>query len=114
MVAVSLPSFRFVEAVAIRISIRIMINMTKKLTITVSDEVYDGLHRKIGARKISRFIDDLARKQVVDRPELFRGSLADGYREMAADEDRERTALEWIEANLDDGLPDKNEPDAPR
>ena len=31
--------------------------MTKKLTVTVSDEVYEGLHRRIGRRKISRFID---------------------------------------------------------
>src|SRR6202030_2119778 len=41
--------------------------MTKKLTITVSDEVYEGLHRRIGRGKISRFIDDLARKHVIDR-----------------------------------------------
>ena len=41
--------------------------MTKKLTITVSDEVYEGLHRRVGRRKISRFIDDLARKHVIDR-----------------------------------------------
>jgi predicted CopG family antitoxin len=41
--------------------------MTKKLTITISDEVYEGLHRRIGRRKISRFIDDLARRHVIDR-----------------------------------------------
>ena len=33
--------------------------MVKKLTITVSDEVYESLHRRIGRRKISRFIDAL-------------------------------------------------------
>lgn len=42
--------------------------MTKKLTITVSDEVYDGLHRRIGRRRISRFIDDLARPHVAPGP----------------------------------------------
>ena len=41
--------------------------MTKKLTIPVSDEIYEGLHRRVGRRKISRFIDDLARKHVIDR-----------------------------------------------
>jgi predicted CopG family antitoxin len=28
--------------------------MSKKLTITVEDDVYEGLHRVIGARRISR------------------------------------------------------------
>lgn len=41
--------------------------MTKKLTITVSDDVYKGLHRRIGRRKISRFINELAREQLADR-----------------------------------------------
>ena len=31
--------------------------MTRKLTITVSDEVYAALHRDIGSRRIARFIE---------------------------------------------------------
>jgi len=65
--------------------------MTKKLTITVDDEVYAGLHNVIGRRRISRFLNDLA------RPHVTRQDLDEGYREMAADEEREREAMEWTE-----------------
>jgi hypothetical protein len=40
--------------------------MTKKLTITVSDDVYKGLHKRVGRRKISRFINELARERLAD------------------------------------------------
>ncbi len=39
--------------------------MTKKLTITVDAEVYDGLRSVIGPRRISRFLTNLARPHVV-------------------------------------------------
>lgn len=32
--------------------------MQKKLTITVDEEVYAGIHKVIGPRKISRFIQE--------------------------------------------------------
>ena len=66
--------------------------MVKKLTITVDDDVYEGLHRRIGRRRISRFLNNLARPHVADT------DLAEGYRAMAADEEREREAAEWVEA----------------
>jgi len=66
--------------------------MTKKLTITVDDEVYEGLHGLIGRRRISRFLNDLA------RPHVTRHGLAEGYRAMARDEAREKEAAEWVEA----------------
>jgi hypothetical protein len=78
----------------------------KKLTITVSNDVYEGLHRRIGPRKISRFIDKLARPHVVETPERFRGSLADAYRAMAADEEANREARAWNEGLIGDTLPD--------
>ena len=65
--------------------------MAKKLTITVDDEVYAGLHNVIGRRRISRFLNDLA------RPHVLRRELGEGYRAMAADEERERDAVEWVE-----------------
>ena len=40
--------------------------MTKKLTITVSDDVYRGLHRKVGRRKISSLIDRLAQDRGIE------------------------------------------------
>lgn len=70
--------------------------MMKKLTITVENEVYEGLHRVIGARRISKFINDLA------RPHVTTQELIEGYRAMAADEEREREAEEWIEGLIGD------------
>jgi predicted CopG family antitoxin len=58
----------------------------KKLTISISDEVYEGLHRKIGRRRISQFLEKLA------RPHVLPEDLETAYRDMAADEDREREA----------------------
>jgi hypothetical protein len=65
--------------------------MSKKLTITVDDDVYEGLHAVIGRRRISRFLNNLA------RPHLMPRDLVEGYRAMAADEEREREATEWAE-----------------
>lgn len=70
--------------------------MQKKLTITVSEDVYKGLHAKIGRGQISSFIDSLARPHVVD------DALYAAYEDMALDEDREQEALSWSEALLDD------------
>jgi len=41
--------------------------MQKKLTVTIDEEVYDGLRTVIGSRKISRFIEDLVRPHVVKK-----------------------------------------------
>jgi len=68
--------------------------MTKKLTLTVSEEVYQGLHRVVGRGRISRFLEDLA------RPHVVRQKLDAAYREMAADESRESEALEWAESTI--------------
>ncbi|MBA2448118.1 MAG: addiction module antitoxin [Chloroflexi bacterium] len=73
--------------------------MHRKLTITLAEEVYRGLHQHIGRGQISSFIEDLVRPHVVDDEELEAA-----YREMAADEARERDALEWIEAAPDEAL----------
>jgi hypothetical protein len=70
--------------------------MSKKLTITVEDEVYAGLHAVIGRRRISRFLNDLA------RPHVLRQDLAAGYEAMAQDEEREREALEWADNLIGD------------
>ena len=66
----------------------------KKLTIKVDEEVYQALYRVIGRHRISRFIEDLVRPQVVPQ------DLTAAYREMAADEEREAEAQEWAELGL--------------
>jgi hypothetical protein len=70
--------------------------MKKKLTITVDERIYSGLHRVIGRRKISQFIESLV------RPHVLQKDLESGYREMAADEAREAQAIEWAEATVTD------------
>jgi len=70
--------------------------MQKKLTITVSEEVYEGLYAVIGPRRISRFIED------VIRPYVVQPDLEEGYRMMAQDEEHEAAALEWSEAMIGD------------
>ena len=61
----------------------------KKLTITVDDDVYDGLHTRIGRGNISRFLNNMA------RPHVIVEDIEAGYRAMAADEQREQEALIW-------------------
>lgn len=70
--------------------------MQKKLTITVDENVYRGLHRVVGRRRISRFIESLVRPHVVQE------ELANAYREMAEEESRENEALEWAESTMGD------------
>ena len=70
--------------------------MQKKLTVTVDKEVYEGLHKTIGRRKISKFIEELV------RPHVVRPDLESAYAEMAKDRRREKEALEWAELTFKD------------
>jgi len=70
--------------------------MKKKLTVTIDEEVYEGLREFIGPRKISRFIEELV------RPHVTKKDIYAAYKEMAADEARESEALEWAEATFGD------------
>ncbi len=72
--------------------------MTRKLTISIDDRVYDGLHAVIGKGNIGKFLEDLA------RPFVVADSLSAAYAEMAADAAREAEADEWCEALIGDGL----------
>ncbi len=73
--------------------------MHRKLTITLADDVYRGLHQRVGRGRISGFIENLVRPHVVPEDELEAA-----YRQMAADREREADAEEWIEAAPDDAL----------
>ncbi|MEZ4699807.1 MAG: hypothetical protein R2834_05720 [Rhodothermales bacterium] len=70
--------------------------MQKKLTITIDESVYEGLYRIVGAGNISQFIERLL------RPHVIQDELDAAYAEMAADESREREALDWSEAHIAD------------
>lgn len=70
--------------------------MHKKLTITIDETVYAGLHEVVGRGGISQFIEELV------RPHVVKDDLEAAYAEMASDEVREREALEWSEALISD------------
>jgi len=70
--------------------------MQKKLTITIDEEVYEGLHKTIGPRKISKFVQELV------RPHVVRPNLDSAYADMAKDKKREKEAMEWAEATFKD------------
>lgn len=70
--------------------------MQKKLTITVDEEVYEGLHKTIGPRKISKFVEDLV------RPHVVHPNLESEYADMAKDKKREKEALDWAETTFKD------------
>ncbi|OGO40003.1 MAG: addiction module antitoxin [Chloroflexi bacterium RBG_16_57_8] len=70
--------------------------MQKKLTLTIDAEVYEGLRRTIGPRKISKFVEDLV------RPHVIHPDLESEYAEMAKDTEEEQEALEWAEMTFKD------------
>jgi hypothetical protein len=70
--------------------------MQKKLTITLDERVYDGLHTVVGRRRISQFIESLVRPYVLGK------DLEVAYRQMAQEEARETEAHEWAEATVGD------------
>ena len=70
--------------------------MQRKLTITLDEQVYQGLHTVIGRRRISQFIESIVRLHVLEQ------GLAAAYQQMAADEAREKEALEWVETTIGD------------
>ena len=70
--------------------------MQKKLTVTIDEEVYEGLRKVIGPRKISKFIEALV------RPHVVRPNLESAYAEMARDKRREKEAMEWAEVTFKD------------
>jgi hypothetical protein len=70
--------------------------MRKKLTVTIDEEVYKGLHKNIGPRKISKFVEELV------RPYVIHPNLESEYAEMAKDKKREKEALEWAEITFKD------------
>ncbi|HTB64215.1 MAG TPA: hypothetical protein VK737_11590 [Opitutales bacterium] len=70
--------------------------MVRKLTITVEEDVYEGLHKVVGRGHISNFIEELV------RPHVLKPDLTEAYQQMAQDEARENEALEWSENLIGD------------
>ena len=75
--------------------------MQKKLTITIDEETYVGLHKVIGPRKISKFVEDLV------HPHVLKHALESAYAEIAKDIEREKEAFEWSEGVLGNSVNEK-------
>ena len=73
--------------------------MQRKMTISLDEDVYRGLLAVVGKRKISKFISDVVRPHVVE------SYLEEGYKAMAADEEYQAEAKEWVNANLGEDMP---------
>ena len=70
--------------------------MQKKLTITIDEDVYNGLHRIVGRGKISGFIENLV------RPHVDALNLDASYRELAESELASTESEEWVEGLVGD------------
>ena len=72
-----------------------------KVTVSVPKDLVKMADKVAKERKTSRSkvvsscLQELAKKR-------FEAELEEGYRAMAADEQREKDALEWVEATLED------------
>ena len=62
----------------------------------MDEKVYEGLHKIIGPRKISKFVEELV------RPHVVRPNLESAYAQMARDKKREEEAIEWAEITFKD------------
>ena len=67
-----------------------------KITISLHDNIVNGLHEKIGRGRISQFIEQLIKPYFID------SALEAAYREMKKDADREAEAEMWSESLIGD------------
>jgi hypothetical protein len=65
--------------------------MNRKLTISIDENVYNGLLAVIGRGRIGEFLEGLARPLVVPQ------HLDASYAEIASDSHREAEADEWVD-----------------
>lgn len=73
----------------------------KKVTIMLDNGIYEGLRERVGARGIGAFLSELA------RPHISTPDLEAGYKALAADEESQRLAKEWLDGT-EDAIADEN------
>ena len=79
--------------------------MQHRMTITLDAEVYKGLQRYVAPRKRSQFIENAIRP-LLNKSEA---DLEAGYAAMAANEEANAEALEWINGLIGDSLPEDDD-----
>lgn len=72
--------------------------MHRNMTISLSEEVYKGIHRRVPKRQMSVFIETLIRPHVLNRSD----DLENSYAAMFADQEREAEARKWCEGFMQD------------
>lgn len=75
--------------------------MQKKMTITLDEKVVDALYRRVGRRKMSRYIED-----AVSRVLFADDKLEALYKEMATDPERNAEIELWNQATDADDFTD--------
>jgi predicted CopG family antitoxin len=78
--------------------------MSRTVTITLEDEVFQRLQEHFGDEDLSQVI-----KRLLHRYTSTEEERAAGYAAMAADKKHEAAALAWIELAPDDALEDDEE-----
>ena len=76
--------------------------MLRKITLTIGENLYKDLHLLIGNRKISSFVEQ-STKEKIERLKLS-DPLEKGFKMMGQDKDREKEALGWSEAGIDEDI----------
>ena len=74
------------------------------ITITLPENLIKDLHHYIPERGISGFVSNLVQRGIEEK----KYSVAQEYREAAADEERNKEAAEW-DVCIGDGLDETNE-----
>lgn len=75
--------------------------MQKKMTITLDEKVVDALYRRVGRRKMSRYIEEAVSRQL-----FANDNLEALYEEMAADRERNAEIDLWNQATDADDFTD--------
>lgn len=70
--------------------------MQKKLTLTIDEQVHEGLYRVVGAGRIGEFIERLV------RPHVLPHELEEAFADMTRDRRREEEAFDWSEGLIAD------------
>jgi len=78
--------------------------MSHTISITLDDAAYQRLQEQFGEERVDLVLENLLRPYTLTADELDAG-----YAAMAADEEYEAEALEWIESAPNDGLDDQLE-----
>ena len=76
--------------------------MQRKITLTIGEELYKDLHFLIGKRKISFFVEQSA-KEKMEKLKL-NDPLEKEFKMMGQDKNREKEALQWSEAGIDEDI----------